>query len=93
MRARRVLAAETEDERLERMRQIQENVHYDNSIWLRETTWTRAWSVEYPLMKREGPLYEYACHEGNHDARQILEVARNLDKAAVRSSSGTGSRR
>ncbi len=45
------------------------------------TTWTRPWSVEYPLMKREGPLYEYACHEGNHDARHILEVARNLDKA------------
>ena len=45
------------------------------------TAWVRPWSVEYPLMKREGPLYEYACHEGNHDARHILEVARNLDKA------------
>ena len=43
-------------------------------------TWTRPWSVEYPLMKREGPLYEYACHEGNYDARHILEVARNLDR-------------
>ena len=60
------------------------------------TTWTRPWSVEYPLMKREGPLYEYACHEGNHDARHILEVARNLDAARAaeaRSSGGTGSRR
>ena len=45
------------------------------------TTWTRPWSVEYPLMTREGPLYEYACHEGNHDARHILEVARNVEKA------------
>jgi hypothetical protein len=47
-------------------------------------------------MKREGPLYEYACHEGNHDARHILEVARNLDAARAaeaRSSGGTGSRR
>ena len=33
-------------------------------------------------MKREGPTYEYACHEGNYDARHILEVARNLDAAA-----------
>ena len=49
-------------------------------------TWTRPWSVEYPLMKREGPLYEYACHEGNYDARHILEVARNLDRAAAEAS-------
>ena len=47
------------------------------------TTWVRPWSVEYPMMQREGPLYEYACHEGNHDARHILEVARNLDRAAA----------
>ena len=46
------------------------------------TTWVRPWSVEYPLMRREGPLYEYACHEGNHDARHILEVARNIERAA-----------
>ena len=49
-------------------------------------TWTRPWSVEYPLMKREGPLYEYACHEGNYDARHILEVARNLDRASAEAS-------
>ena len=49
-------------------------------------TLTRPWSVEYPLMKREGPLYEYACHEGNYDARHILEVARNLDRAAAEAS-------
>ena len=24
-----------------------------------------------PLMRREGPLFEYACHEGNHDIRHI----------------------
>ena len=47
-----------------------------------ETTWARSWSAEFPLMKREGPLYEYACHEGNYDIRHILEVARNLDKVA-----------
>ena len=45
-----------------------------------QTTWERAWSAEFPLMKREGPLYEYACHEGNYDIRHILEVARNLEK-------------
>ena len=47
------------------------------------TTWASSWSAEFPLMKREGPLYEYACHEGNYDIRHILEVARNIDNALV----------
>ena len=44
------------------------------------TTWVQPWSAEYPLMKRDGPLYEYACHEGNYDIRHILEVARNVER-------------
>ena len=47
------------------------------------TSWTRPWSAELPLMKREGPLFEYACHEGNHDIANILEIARNIEKAAA----------
>ena len=45
--------------------------------------WDRPWSVEFPLMKRHEPLYEYACHEGNYDIRHILEVARHLDLQAA----------
>ncbi len=59
-----------------------ENIRYEFTV-TDPSAWTRPWSVEYPLMKREGPLYEYACHEGNYDAKHILEVARNLDKAAA----------
>ena len=59
-----------------------ENISYEFTV-TDPGTWVRPWSVEYPLMKREGPLYEYACHEGNYDARHILEVARNLDRAAA----------
>ena len=59
-----------------------ENIRYEFTV-SDPTTWVRPWSVEYPLMQREGPLYEYACHEGNYDARHILEVARNLDRAAA----------
>ena len=28
-------------------------------------TWDKPWTVEVPWMKAEGPLYEYACTEGN----------------------------
>ena len=49
--------------------------------------WGQSWTAQFPLMKRDGPLYEYACHEGNYDIRHILEVARNLDEGATRGSS------
>ena len=58
------------------------NIRYEFTV-TDPNTWVQPWSVEYPLMQREGPLYEYACHEGNYDARHILEVARNLDRAAA----------
>ena len=39
-------------------------------------TWTRAWSGEMPLRRFEGPIYEYACHEGNYGLANILRAAR-----------------
>ena len=47
------------------------------------TTWTRSWSGEIPMVKTEGPMFEYGCHEGNHDIRHILEINRNLEKQAA----------
>ncbi len=29
------------------------------------TVWTSDWTAEFPLKKVDGPMYEYACHEGN----------------------------
>ncbi len=46
-------------------------------------TWTRPWSAEIPIVKTEGRLFEYGCHEGNHDIRHILEIHRNLDQQAA----------
>ena len=46
-------------------------------------TWTAPWSVELPMVTTEGPMYEYACHEGNHDIRHILEIYRNLERQAA----------
>jgi hypothetical protein len=28
-------------------------------------TWTRPWTAAITLTKTPGPMYEYACHEGN----------------------------
>ena len=47
------------------------------------TTWTRSWSGEVPMIRTEGPMYEYGCHEGNYDIRHILEINRNLERMAA----------
>ena len=46
------------------------------------TTWTRPWTVAYPMLKTDGPIYEYACHEGNYGLRDILSGARWEEKSA-----------
>jgi hypothetical protein len=40
------------------------------------TAWTAPWSGEIPLIRIDGLLYEYACHEGNRGMENILRAAR-----------------
>jgi hypothetical protein len=40
------------------------------------STWTRSWSGEAPMRRAPGPIYEYACHEGNYGVANILRAAR-----------------
>ena len=44
---------------------------------------TRSWTVAVPLTKAPGPIYEYACHEGNYGMAGILAGARAEEKAAA----------
>jgi hypothetical protein len=46
------------------------------------TTWTRSWTVAYPMVKTPGPIYEYGCHEGNYGLKGILAGARNEEQRA-----------
>jgi hypothetical protein len=45
------------------------------------TAFTRTWTGEAPLTKTPGPIYEYACHEGNYGMANILSGARAEEKA------------
>jgi hypothetical protein len=36
----------------------------------------KPWSGELVMRKMNGPLYEYACHEGNYGLANILSAAR-----------------
>ena len=59
-----------------------DRIHYEFTV-TDPTTWVTSWSVELPLVKTDGPMFEYGCHEGNHDIRHILEIHRNLDRQAA----------
>lgn len=41
---------------------------------------TDVWRGEIPLRTAEGPIYEYACHEGNYGMANILSGARQQEK-------------
>jgi len=45
-------------------------------------TFTKPWSVSIPMAKSAGPIYEYACHEGNYAVPGILGGARAQEAAA-----------
>ncbi len=48
------------------------------------TTFATPWTVEVPMIRTPGPLYEYACHEGNYGMEGILAGTRADERAAVR---------
>jgi hypothetical protein len=49
------------------------------------TTWEKPWTVLLPMRPTEGQLLlEYACHEANLSMFNILEVARDAEKAAAK---------
>jgi len=45
-------------------------------------TWARPWTVEIPVTKSQGRLFEYACHEGNYGMAGGLAGARAEEKSA-----------
>jgi hypothetical protein len=46
------------------------------------TAFTKPWSAQVPMRKSEGPIFEYACHEGNYGMEGILGGARAEEKKA-----------
>jgi hypothetical protein len=47
------------------------------------TVFSKQWTAEYPFLATKGPIYEYACHEGNYAMPDILGGARAAEKATV----------
>ena len=47
-------------------------------------TWTRPWTVEFPIARDDAyGMFEYACHEGNYALPNILRVSRAAERNAA----------
>src|SRR5579864_9375453 len=51
------------------------------------TAFVAPWKAEIPMRRSAGPMYEFACHEGNFALARMLSIARDAEKAAVKSAS------
>jgi hypothetical protein len=52
------------------------------------TVWTRPWSAEVPMMRANGPIFEFACHEHNYGVSNTLSGARAEEAAAREAARG-----
>jgi hypothetical protein len=48
------------------------------------TAFIKPWTARIPLNKTNGPVYEYACHEGNYAMVDILAGARAAEKKSAK---------
>jgi hypothetical protein len=48
-------------------------------------TWTRSWSGSSPWERVDGPIFEYACNEGNYGLPNTLSGARAEERKAISS--------
>ncbi|MEQ8955106.1 MAG: hypothetical protein RL120_13325 [Gammaproteobacteria bacterium] len=56
----------------ERIRRLDGNtLEYDFTVE-DPGSWDQSWSARFPLRSIDDPIYEYACHEGNHGLLGIL---------------------
>ncbi len=52
------------------------------------TIYTRDWTAVLPLVKAPGPLFEYACHEGNYGIQGVLSGHRAQERKAAEAQKG-----
>ena len=48
-------------------------------------SFARPWTAQIPMTKTDGPLFEYACHEGNYGMDGILRGARTKEQEDAKS--------
>ncbi len=65
---------------IERLTRVSaEKVEYEFTV-SDPSTFTRPFTGRFPLNRTDAPLYEYACHEGNHGMTNMLTGGRSEDR-------------
>ena len=70
----------------EAMRLIERFTRTDEATLLYEyivedpASFEQPWTAVVPMTKTEGPMFEYACHEGNYGLTNILSAARAVER-------------
>jgi hypothetical protein len=64
---------------IERFQRVDANTMLYRATIDDPTTFTKNWTLEYPFNATPGPVYEYACHEGNYAMPDILGGARKME--------------
>jgi hypothetical protein len=60
-----------------------DRLHY--AFWVEDqTVFSQPWGGEYEFARSKGPVYEYACHEGNYGLVGILQGAREEERTGVK---------
>jgi hypothetical protein len=60
-----------------------DRMHY--AFWVEDpTVFAQPWGGEYEFSRTKGPVYEYACHEGNYGLTGILQGARQEERTGVK---------
>jgi hypothetical protein len=67
---------------IERFRRVDANTLLYRATIDDPTTFTKSWTIEYPFRATTGPIFEYACHEGNYAMVDILGGARKEESEA-----------
>ena len=52
------------------------------------STWDQPWTAELAMSRVDGPIYEFACHEGNYGLRNTLRGARVAEQEAAKQAAG-----
>ena len=60
-----------------------DTIHYEFTVE-DPSRWVDPYSGEFPFVKTDGDLFEYACHEGNYSMTGILAGERELERQGRR---------
>ena len=71
-----VLVGSEHSQVVERFRRVDADTIESRITITDPRSYRSSWTAQIPMVKLEGPLFEYACHEGNYGLYNILAGAR-----------------